>query len=68
MIDLSRKRTMASLDEMSEGGEDDRPFEIPTTGPSPLEQFQVAREQRRGGRGAAAAGADVSRGSGAAVL
>jgi RNA polymerase sigma-70 factor (ECF subfamily) len=39
VIDLSRKRTMASLDEMSEG-EDDRPFEIPTTGPSPLEQFQ----------------------------
>src|SRR5271169_1577564 len=40
VIDLSRKRTMASLDEMSEGGEDDRPFEIPTSGPSPLEQFQ----------------------------
>src|SRR5258708_27802729 len=43
VIDLSRKRTMASLDEMSEGREDDRPFEIPMTGPSPLEQFQ-ARE------------------------
>jgi RNA polymerase sigma factor (sigma-70 family) len=28
VIDLSRKRTMASLDEMREGGEDDRPFEI----------------------------------------
>ena len=28
VIDLSRKRTMASLDEMSEGGEDERPFEI----------------------------------------
>jgi RNA polymerase sigma-70 factor (ECF subfamily) len=40
VIDLSRKRTMASLDEMSEGGEDDRPFEIPMSGPSPLEQFQ----------------------------
>ena len=40
VIDLSRKRTMASLDEMSEGEEDTRPFEIPTTGPSPLEQFQ----------------------------
>jgi len=39
VIDLSRKRTMASLDEMSEG-EDDRPFEIAVTGPSPLEQFQ----------------------------
>lgn len=43
VIDLSRKRTMSSLDEMSEGREDDRPFEIPMAGPSPLEQFQ-ARE------------------------
>jgi RNA polymerase sigma-70 factor, ECF subfamily len=40
VIDLSRKRTMASLDEMSEGGEDDRPFEIAMSGPSPLDQFQ----------------------------
>jgi RNA polymerase sigma-70 factor, ECF subfamily len=40
VIDLSRKRTMASLDEMSESREDDRPFEIAITGPSPLEQFQ----------------------------
>jgi RNA polymerase sigma-70 factor (ECF subfamily) len=40
VIDLSRKRTMASLDEMSEAGEDERPFEIMQDGPSPLEQFQ----------------------------
>jgi RNA polymerase sigma-70 factor (ECF subfamily) len=40
VIDLSRKRTMASLDEMSEGGEDDRPFEIAMPGPTPLDQFQ----------------------------
>jgi RNA polymerase sigma-70 factor (ECF subfamily) len=40
VIDLSRKRTMASLDEMSESREDDRPFEIAITGLSPLEQFQ----------------------------
>jgi RNA polymerase sigma-70 factor (ECF subfamily) len=40
VIDLSRKRTMASLDEMCEGGEDERPFEIAKEGPSPLEQFQ----------------------------
>jgi RNA polymerase sigma-70 factor, ECF subfamily len=39
VIDLSRKRTMASLDEMSESDDDDRPFEVATTGPSPLEQF-----------------------------
>lgn len=31
---------MASLEEMSEGREDDRPFEIAMSGPSPLEQFQ----------------------------
>jgi len=40
VIDLSRKRTMASLDEMSEGGEDEHPFEIAMSGPSPLEQLQ----------------------------
>src|SRR3984885_6233420 len=42
VIDLSRKRTMASLDEMREGSEesDTRPFEIVQEGPSPLEQFQ----------------------------
>jgi RNA polymerase sigma-70 factor, ECF subfamily len=41
VIDLSRKRTMASLEEMSEHNEDDRPFEITAEGPSPLEQFQT---------------------------
>lgn len=39
VIDLSRKRTMSSLDEMSETDEDDRPYEVATSGPSPLEQF-----------------------------
>lgn len=39
VIDLSRKRTMSSLDEMSENNEDERPFEVAMTGPSPLEQF-----------------------------
>ncbi|MDE1156601.1 MAG: RNA polymerase sigma factor [Acidobacteriaceae bacterium] len=39
VIDLSRKRTMASLDEMREANEDDRPFEIEGNGPSPLELF-----------------------------
>jgi RNA polymerase sigma-70 factor (ECF subfamily) len=41
VIDLSRKRTMASLDEMNEQNEDDRPFEIAAEGPSPLAQFQT---------------------------
>jgi RNA polymerase sigma-70 factor, ECF subfamily len=45
VIDLSRKRTMSSLDEMSEGGEDDRPFEIDGGGLSPLEQFQLSEDR-----------------------
>ena len=44
VIDLSRKRTMASLDEMSESDEDDRPFEVATAGPSPLEQFTSSED------------------------
>jgi RNA polymerase sigma-70 factor (ECF subfamily) len=46
VIDLSRKRTMASLDEMREGSEDSdsRPFEIVQDGPSPLEQFQTRED------------------------
>jgi RNA polymerase sigma-70 factor (ECF subfamily) len=45
VIDLSRKRTMSSLDEMSESGEDDRPFEIAGAGLSPLEQFQLSEDR-----------------------
>jgi len=40
VIDLSRKRTMSSLDEMCEGGNDERPFEVAGETPSPLEEFQ----------------------------
>ena len=40
VIDLSRKRTMASLDEMRDTGEDERPFEIAEDSPSPLEQYE----------------------------
>lgn len=42
VIDLSRKRTMASLEEMSEQNEDDRPFEIAAEGPSPFDQFRTS--------------------------
>ena len=45
VIDLSRKRTMASLDEMSDTTEDRRGLEFAADGPSPLEQFQ-SREDR----------------------
>ena len=41
VIDLSRKKTMASLDEMQDPGEDERPFEIPAEDPSPYEQFRT---------------------------
>ncbi|SEC11016.1 RNA polymerase sigma factor [Terriglobus roseus] len=39
VIDLSRKRTMASLDELQDPTKDERPFEIAIDGPSPFEQF-----------------------------
>ena len=45
VIDLSRKRQMASLDEMSEAGDDERPFEVALDGPSPLEQFATREDQ-----------------------
>ena len=41
VIDLSRKRTMPSIDDMHPAGADDRAFEIPLDAPSPLEQFQL---------------------------
>lgn len=40
VIDLSRKRTMASLDEMREADEGERPFEVVEDAPSPLNQFE----------------------------
>jgi RNA polymerase sigma-70 factor (ECF subfamily) len=40
VIDQSRKRTMASLDEMRESKDDSRAFEIVGDGPSPLEEFE----------------------------
>lgn len=45
VIDLSRKRTMASLDEMSEAGESDRPFEVADDEPSPFQQFQTGEDR-----------------------
>jgi RNA polymerase sigma-70 factor (ECF subfamily) len=50
MIDQRRKRTMASLDEMFEGGsEDDRPvsFEIVESGPSPFDRFANLEDRER---------------------
>jgi RNA polymerase sigma-70 factor (ECF subfamily) len=50
VIDQRRKRTMASLDEMFEGGsEDDRPvsFEIAGSGPSPFDRFANLEDRER---------------------
>jgi RNA polymerase sigma-70 factor (ECF subfamily) len=46
VIDLSRKRTMASLDEMQEVSAENeaRPFEIVQEGPGPLEQLQCRED------------------------
>lgn len=45
VIDLSRKRTMASLDEMSETGDNERPFEVADDDPSPFQQFQSGEDR-----------------------
>ena len=45
VIDLSRKRTMASLDEMNDCGEDGRGFEIATGSPSPLDELQLQEDR-----------------------
>src|ERR1700754_2206557 len=36
VIDMRRKRTMVSLEELCENGEDDRAFEVPSNGPNPF--------------------------------
>lgn len=45
VIDLSRKRTAVSLDELSESSEDDRPIEFPIQDPSPLDQIQTGEDR-----------------------
>lgn len=45
VIDLSRKRTVVSLDELSDSSEDDRPIEFPIIGPSPLDQIQTGEDR-----------------------
>ena len=45
VIDLSRKRTMASLDEMGEPTDEGRGFEIEAEGPTPLEQFEGSEDR-----------------------
>ncbi len=41
VIDFRRRRTMASLEEMSEKTEDERPFEVPSTDPTPFDSYMT---------------------------
>lgn len=50
VIDLRRKRTMSSLDELSEAaGDDERssPIEIPSDGPSPFDEYASVESRGR---------------------
>jgi len=40
VIDMRRKRTMVSLEELCENTEDDRTFEVPSNGPNPFDLYQ----------------------------
>lgn len=40
VIDMRRKRTMVSLDELCESSEDERTFEVPSHGPNPLDLYE----------------------------
>jgi RNA polymerase sigma-70 factor, ECF subfamily len=40
VIDVRRKRTMVSLDELCDTGEDDRPFEVAGNSPNPFDLYQ----------------------------
>ena len=41
VIDYRRRRTMASLEELSETGNDDRPFEIASNAPTPFDNYMT---------------------------
>ncbi len=49
VIDMRRKRTMSSLDELIESGDDDRPmsFEVADTEPTPFESFASLEDRER---------------------
>jgi RNA polymerase sigma-70 factor (ECF subfamily) len=46
LIDLRRKRTMASLDEMCEAAADERPFEIASGEPNPFDRYQSQEDAK----------------------
>jgi RNA polymerase sigma-70 factor (ECF subfamily) len=47
LIDLRRKRTMASLDEMCEAAEDERPFEVASEAPNPFDRYKSQEDAKR---------------------
>ena len=47
MIDMRRKRTMASLEEMCEVDGEDRAYEIPSDEPTPFDLYQVRENGQR---------------------
>jgi RNA polymerase sigma-70 factor, ECF subfamily len=47
LIDLRRKRTMASLDEMCEVAEDERPFEVASEAPNPFDHYTSQEDAKR---------------------
>jgi RNA polymerase sigma-70 factor, ECF subfamily len=47
LIDLRRKRTMSSLDEMCENADDERPFEVPCDAPNPFDHYQSQEDGQR---------------------
>ena len=47
VIDVRRKRTMVSLEELCEGSEDDRPLDIATSDPTPFENYRRFEDGER---------------------
>ncbi|RXS93509.1 sigma-70 family RNA polymerase sigma factor [Silvibacterium dinghuense] len=47
VIDFRRRRTMASLEEMSENDEDERPYEVASNEPNPFDHYQSSENAGR---------------------
>jgi RNA polymerase sigma-70 factor (ECF subfamily) len=47
VIDMRRKRTMVSLEEMCAGADDDRPVEFASADPTPLDHYQNLEDRER---------------------
>ncbi|HVJ09484.1 MAG TPA: RNA polymerase sigma factor [Acidisarcina sp.] len=47
VIDVRRKRTMASLEELCEGSEDNRPLDIAASDPTPFDNYRKLEDSQR---------------------